>query len=149
MSGLAMVDLMNYVPNNIQTINTGLAASMGSVLLGAGTKGMRSALPFSRTMIHQVSSGASGHVADNRISHIESEKYNYVLFNMLADFSDNSFDEVMAIANRDKWFNAEEIKKFGLVDEVIYPEGNKKGMDKYLEGFDKYYDKLLKEERKG
>jgi len=144
-SGLSIVDVMNYIPNDIQTINTGMAASMGSILLGAGTKGMRSSLPFSRVMIHQVSSGAQGHVADNRINHMESEKYNYVLFNMLADFSGKSFDEVLSVANRDKWFSAEEILKFGLIDEVLYPEsGDIKSMDKYLVGFDKYYQKLLK-----
>jgi ATP-dependent Clp protease protease subunit len=145
-SGLSIIDVMNYIPNSIQTINTGMAASMGSVLLGAGTKGMRSSLPFSRVMIHQVSSGTRGHVADNRISHIESEKYNYVLFNMLAEFSGKSFDEVISIANRDKWFNAEEILKFGLIDEVLYPEGKvKNGMSKYLTGFDKHYQKLIKD----
>jgi ATP-dependent Clp protease protease subunit len=144
-NGLSIVDVMNYIPNSVQTINTGMAASMGSVLLGAGTKGMRSSLPFSRVMIHQVSSGTRGHVADNRINHLESEKYNYVLFNMLADFSGKSFEEVISVANRDKWFNAEEILKFGLIDEVLYPEGKKvKGMDSYLKGFDKYYQNLVK-----
>lgn len=144
-SGLSIVDVMNYIPNGIQTINTGMAASMGSILLGAGTKGMRSSLPFSRVMIHQVSSGTRGHVADNRINHLESEKYNYVLFNMLAEFSGKSFDEVLSEANRDKWFNAEEILKFGLIDEILYPKDkDKKGMSKYLKGFDKYYEKLVK-----
>ena len=104
-----------------------------------------SSLPFSKVMIHQVSSGTRGHIADNRISHLESEKYNYVLFNMLADYSDKSFNEVMEVANRDKWFTAEEILKFGLIDEVVYPEDREvKGLDKYLEGFDKYYQKLMK-----
>ena len=145
LNGLSIVDVMNYIPNNIQTINTGMAASMGSILLGAGTKGMRSSLPFSKVMIHQVSSGARGHVADNRISHMESEKYNYVLFNMLADFSGKPFDEVMEVANRDKWFTAEEILKFGLIDEVIYPTDREvKGLDHYLKGFDKYYQKIMK-----
>lgn len=144
-NGLSIVDVMNYIPNPIQTINTGMAASMGSVLLGAGTKGMRSSLPFSRVMIHQVSSGTRGHVADNRINHLESEKYNYVLFNMLSEFCGKTFDEVISSANRDKWFNAEEILKFGLIDEVLYPNGKSvKGMDKYLVGFDKYYQKLIK-----
>ena len=145
LNGLSIVDVMNYIPNDVQTINTGMAASMGSILLGAGTKGMRSSLPFSKVMIHQVSSGTRGHIADNRISHLESEKYNYVLFNMLADYSDKSFNEVMEVANRDKWFTAEEILKFGLIDEVVYPEDREvKGLDKYLEGFDKYYQKLMK-----
>jgi ATP-dependent Clp protease protease subunit len=144
-SGLSIIDVMNYIPNPIQTINTGMAASMGSVLLGAGTKGMRSSLPFSRVMIHQVSSGTRGHVADNRINHLESEKYNYVLFNMLAEYCGKSFDEVISTAHRDKWFNAEEILKFGLIDEVLYSDNKvKNGMDKYLTGFDKYYQKIIK-----
>lgn len=143
-SGLSIIDVMNYVPNPIRTINTGMAASMGSVLLGAGTKGMRSSLPFSRVMIHQVSSGSRGHVADNRINHIESEKYNYVLFKMLSEYCGKTFDEVISTAHRDKWFNAEEILKFGLIDEVLYSDDKvKNGMDKYLIGFDKYYEKII------
>jgi ATP-dependent Clp protease protease subunit len=137
---------MNYIPNPIQTINTGMAASMGSVLLGAGTKGMRSSLPFSRVMIHQVSSGTKGHVADNRINHIESEKYNYVLFKMLAEYTNKSFDDVINVANRDKWFSAEEILSFGLIDEILYPKGkDSKGMDTYLKGFNEYYNKIIKD----
>lgn len=143
-NGLSIVDVMNYVSSPIQTINTGMAASMGSVLLGAGTKGMRSSLPFSRVMIHQVSSGSRGHVADNRINHLESEKYNYVLFNMLAEFCGKTFEEVLNVANRDKWFNAEEILKFGLIDEVLYPKNRTvKGMGNYLEGFDEYFKKIV------
>ncbi len=144
-NGLSIIDVMNYIPNPIQTINTGMAASMGSVLLGAGTKGMRSSLPFSRVMIHQVSSGTRGHVADNRINHIESEKYNYVLFNMLAEYCDKSFDEVISVANRDKWFNSEEILKFGLIDEVLSSQDKEvKDMNHYLKVFDKYYQNLVK-----
>ena len=85
-SGLSMVDVMNYVSSDIQTINTGMAASMGSILLGAGTKGKRYSLPSSKVMLHQVSSGAQGHVEDMKISIAEAEKYNDKLFGMLADY---------------------------------------------------------------
>ena len=72
--GLGMVDVMRYINSDVATINTGMAASMGSILLSSGTKGKRSSLNFSKVMIHQVSSGAQGHVEDNRISQLESEK---------------------------------------------------------------------------
>ena len=75
-SGLSMVDVMNYISAPIQTINTGMAASMGSVLLGAGTKGMRASLPHSRTMLHQSSGGAGGNIQDARIQFEEGEKIN-------------------------------------------------------------------------
>jgi len=73
-SGLSIVDVMDYVTSDIITINTGMAASMGSILLGAGTKGKRHTLRFSKVMLHQVSSGASGNIQDMRISFKESEK---------------------------------------------------------------------------
>ena len=82
-SGLSMVDVMNYIDAPIQTINTGMAASMGSVLLGAGTKGMRSSLRFSKTMLHQSSGGAGGNIQDARITMAEWEKTNKLLFELL------------------------------------------------------------------
>ena len=75
-AGLSMVDVMDYIPNDIETVNTGMAASMGSVLLGAGTKGMRSSLKHSRTMLHQSSGGAGGNIQDARITFDEWEKVN-------------------------------------------------------------------------
>jgi len=71
-SGLSMVDVMRYISSDVATVNTGMAASMGSILLSSGTKGKRSSLNFSKVMIHQVSSGAQGHVEDNRINTIIS-----------------------------------------------------------------------------
>ena len=73
-SGLSMVDVMEYISCDIRTVNTGMAASMGSVLLGAGTKGKRSSLRFSKTMLHQTSGGAGGNIQDARINMIEWEK---------------------------------------------------------------------------
>ena len=138
--GLGMVDVMRYINSDVQTINTGMAASMGSILLSSGTKGKRASLNFSKVMIHQVSSGASGHVEDNRISQIESEKYNYVLFNMLAENSGKSFDEVLESARRDKWLNSQEALDFGFIDEIIITEKSTP-ITTYLDGFDEYYTK--------
>jgi ATP-dependent Clp protease protease subunit len=118
-SGLSMVDVMNYISSPISTINTGMAASMGSILLGAGTKGMRYSLPNSRVMLHQVSSGASGHVEDIKISLGEAIKYNHKLFEMLGDYCGKSKEQVLADCNRDNWLNAEEALAYGIIDGVV------------------------------
>ena len=140
LAGLGMVDVMRYINSDVETINTGMAASMGSILLSSGTKGKRSSLNFSKVMIHQVSSGAQGHIEDNRISQMESEKYNYILFKMLAENSGKDFDFVLEAARRDKWLNAYEAMDFGFIDEVIT---NDKTYDvsKLLTGCDEYYTK--------
>ena len=85
-SGLSMVDVMEYISCDIRTVNTGMAASMGSVLLGAGTKGKRSSLRFSKTMLHQSSGGAYGNIQDARINMIEWEKTNKILFDLLGSY---------------------------------------------------------------
>ena len=139
-SGLSMVDVMRYINSDVATINTGMAASMGSILLSSGEKGKRSSLNFSKVMIHQVSSGASGHVADNRISQMESEKYNYILFKMLAENSGRDFQYVLDAARRDKWLNSQEALEFGFVDEVILTDKTS-SIDSLLQGFDDYYNK--------
>jgi len=142
LAGLGMVDVMRYINSDVATINTGMAASMGSILLSSGTKGKRSSLNFSKVMIHQVSSGASGHVEDNRISQMESEKYNYVLFKMLAENSGRPFDEVLESARRDKWLNSQEALDFGFIDEIIITD-KATPISTYLEGFDDYYTKEI------
>jgi ATP-dependent Clp protease protease subunit len=139
-SGLSMVDVMRYIKSDVATINTGMAASMGSILLSSGTKGKRSSLNFSKVMIHQVSSGAQGHVADNRISQMESEKYNYILFRMLAENSGKDFQYVLEAARRDKWLNSQEALDFGFIDEIITSEETS-SISTLLEGFDDYYNK--------
>jgi len=141
LSGLSIVDTMEYVKPDIACINLGLAASMGSIILSSSTKGKRSSLNFAKVMIHQVSSGASGHVADNRISQMESEKYNYILFKMLAQNSGRDFDYVLEAARRDKWLNAYEALEFGFIDEVINSENNRYDDKKLMDGFDDYYKK--------
>ncbi len=141
LSGLSMVDVMNYIPSDVATINLGLAASMGSILLGAGTKGKRSCLKYSKVMIHQVSSGSSGHVADNRINQMESEKYNYLLFKILAKNCNKSFDEMLELARRDRWFNSSEALELGIVDEIIGVNKPEDSITTLLDGFDEYYNK--------
>ncbi len=85
-SGLSIVDVMDYITSDIRTINTGMAASMGSVLLGAGTKGKRGSLRFSQTMLHQSSGGAGGNIQDARITFQEWEKVNNILFELLGEY---------------------------------------------------------------
>ena len=140
LAGLGMVDVMRYISSDVETINTGMAASMGSILLSSGTKGKRASLNFSKVMIHQVSSGASGHVEDNRISQMESEKYNYILFKMLAENSGKPFDEVLESARRDNWLNSQEALDFGFIDEIIITDKSTP-ITTYLDGFEDYYTK--------
>ena len=118
-SGLSMVDVMNYISCDISTINTGMAASMGSILLGAGTKGKRFMLPNSKVMLHQVSSGAQGHVEDMKISLAEAEKYNQKLFGMLAEYCGKSTKDVLADCNRDNWLDADESLAYGIIDGIV------------------------------
>lgn len=118
-SGLSMVDVMQYISCDIRTVNTGMAASMGSVLLGAGTKGKRSSLRFSKTMLHQTSGGAGGNIQDARINFLEWEKANKVLFELLADFCNKSPEQVINDSQRDFWLSAEEAKDYGIIDEVV------------------------------
>ena len=118
-SGLSIVDVMNYVSSDIITVNTGMAASMGSILLGAGTKGKRFTLPNSRVMLHQVSTGAQGNIQDIRRSIAEGEKYNDKLFKMLGEFTNKTPEQVLKDAERDFWMDGEEAVAYGIVDGVI------------------------------
>jgi len=118
-SGLSIVDIMNYIKPDVMTINTGMAASMGSILLGAGTKGKRLALPNSKVMLHQVSCGASGTMADVDISVAEGRKYNTTLFNMLGEYTGKDPKQIMGDANRDLWLTSVEAKEYGIIDGLI------------------------------
>ena len=118
-SGLSMVDVMQYIKSDIATINTGMAASMGSVLLGAGTKGKRSSLRFSKTMLHQTSGGAGGNIQDARINFQEWEKVNKILFELLGEFCGKPAEVVEKDATRDFCLSAEEAVAYGIIDEVI------------------------------
>tara|TARA_R110000823_G_scaffold296080_3_gene416104 strand:+ start:40909 stop:41553 length:645 start_codon:yes stop_codon:yes gene_type:complete len=117
-SGLSMVDTMNFITSDVATMNTGMAASMGSILLGAGTKGKRSSLPNSKVMLHQVSSGAQGHVKDMEISMAETKKYNTKLFGMLSEYTGKTPEQVLIDADRDLWLDADEALEYGIIDEV-------------------------------
>lgn len=118
-SGKSMIDVMNYVDSDIVTINTGMAASMGSVLLGGGTKGKRYSLPSSKVMLHQVSYGTEGNIQDMRISVQEAEKENDSLFVLLGGYCDKDPEQVKTDANRDFWLTAEEAVDYGIIDSVI------------------------------
>jgi ATP-dependent Clp protease protease subunit len=118
-SGLSIVDVMTYIKNPIATINTGMAASMGSVLLGAGTKGMRSSLRFSKTMLHQSSGGAMGNIQDARITMKEWEKTNEILFELLGEYCGKTAKQVAKDASRDLWLTSHEALDYGIIDEVI------------------------------
>jgi ATP-dependent Clp protease protease subunit len=140
--GLGIVDLMNYIKSDVVTTNIGMCASMGSVLLSSGTKGKRSSLVYSKVMTHQVSHGTSGNIQDTRINQLEAEKYNYILFKMLAENCGKTIDEVLEFSARDRWYNSDEAKEFGLIDEVIKTDGTKT-ITEMLDGFDDYYKKRV------
>jgi ATP-dependent Clp protease protease subunit len=140
--GLGIVDLMNYIKSDVVTTNIGMCASMGSVLLSSGTKGKRSSLVYSKVMTHQVSHGTSGNIQDTRINQMEAEKYNYILFKMLAENCGKTIDEVLEFSARDRWYNSDEAKEFGLIDEVIKNDGTKT-ITEMLDGFDDYYKKSV------
>jgi len=138
--GLGIVDLMNYIKSDVATTNIGMCASMGSILLSSGTKGKRSSLIHSKVMTHQVSHGTHGNVQDTRIDQMEAEKYNYILFKMLAKNSGKKFEEVLEFSRRDRWYTSDEALEFGLIDEVV---GRTKDINitQMLKGFDAYYKK--------
>lgn len=118
-SGLSIVDTIQYILPDVATINTGMAASMGSVLLGCGTKGKRSLLPHSKVMLHQVSHGTQGNIQDTRINLAEAEKYNKELFNLLGGFCGKDPEVVIEDASRDLWLTGQEAVDYGIADEVI------------------------------
>jgi ATP-dependent Clp protease protease subunit len=118
-SGLSMVDVMDYINCDIRTVNTGMAASMGSVLLGAGTKGKRSSLKHSTTMLHQSSGGFSGNIQDAEIDWKEWQKVNDELFVLLGGYCNKDPEQVKTDATRDFWLTAEEAKAYGIIDEII------------------------------
>jgi ATP-dependent Clp protease protease subunit len=118
-SGLSMVDVMDYIKCDIRTINTGMAASMGSVLLGAGTKGKRMSLKHSTTMLHQSSGGFSGNIQDAEIDWKNWQDVNKELFVLLGEYCGKKPEVVMKDATRDFWLSAAEAKKYGIIDEII------------------------------
>ena len=118
-AGLGIYDTMQIIEPDIATVCTGMAASMGSVLLCAGTKGKRSALPHSRVLIHQPLGGAQGQASDILIAAKEIEKMRDELCKIIAEHSGQPFDKVFADADRDYWMNAEEALAYGMVDKIL------------------------------
>jgi len=118
-SGLAIYDTMRYIRPDVSTVCIGQAASMGSLLLCAGTKGKRFSLPNSRVMIHQPSGGAQGQASDIEIQAREILKLRERLNNMYVEHTGNDLEKIEKAVDRDTFMSAEEAKDFGLVDEVV------------------------------
>lgn len=119
--GLAIYDTIQYIKPDVQTIGIGLQASMGAFLLSSGTKGKRVALPNSRIMIHQPSSGTQGKVTDQEITLRESIYLKQRLNEILSKNTGQDISKIEKDADRDYWMSAGEAKKYGLIDEVIFP----------------------------
>lgn len=118
-AGLGIYDTMQLVSPDVATICTGMAASMGAVLLCAGADGKRSALRHSRVMIHQPMSGAQGQASDMEIAVKEVLKMKEELYRIIANHSKQKMEKVEEDSDRDYWLNAEEAKKYGMIDEVL------------------------------
>jgi ATP-dependent Clp protease protease subunit len=118
-AGLGIYDTMQYVNCDISTICTGMAASMGAVLLCAGTKGKRSALKHSRIMIHQPMGGAQGQATDIEITAREILKLRSELYNIIAEHSGNPYEKVEKDSDRDYWMTSKEALDYGMIDEVL------------------------------
>jgi len=118
-AGLGIYDTMQLVNPDVATICTGMAASMGAVLLCAGADGKRSALKHSRVMIHQPMSGAQGQASDMEIAVREVLKMKEELYKIIADHSKQEFQKVSDDSDRDYWMNADEAKNYGMIDEVL------------------------------
>jgi len=118
-AGLGIYDTMQYIAPDIATICTGMAASMGAVLLCAGAEGKRTALPHSRVMIHQPMGGAEGQATDIEITAREIQKLKKELYEIIAHHTKQSYDKIWADGDRDFWMNAQEAKDYGMIDEVL------------------------------
>lgn len=118
-AGLGIYDTMQIISPEIATICTGMAASMGAVLLTAGSKGKRSALKHSRVMIHQPMGGASGQASDIEITAREISKLKKELYDIIAIHSGKSYAQVEKDADRDYWMTSTEAKEYGMIDEVL------------------------------
>lgn len=118
-AGLGIYDTMQYISSDVSTICTGMAASMGAVLLVAGTKGKRFALRHSRIMIHQPMGGAQGQASDIEITAREIQKLKKELYTIIADHSGNPFEKIEKDSDRDYWMTAAEAKEYGMIDDVM------------------------------
>ena len=118
-AGLGIYDTMQYIAPDVATICTGMAASMGAVLLCAGAEGKRTALKHSRIMIHQPLGGAQGQASDIEITAREIQKLKKELYTIISDHSGKSYDEVWKDGDRDYWMTSSEAKEYGMIDEVL------------------------------
>ncbi|MEN6455062.1 MAG: ATP-dependent Clp endopeptidase proteolytic subunit ClpP [Prolixibacteraceae bacterium] len=118
-AGLGVYDTMQYISPDIATICTGMAASMGAVLLTAGNKGKRSALKHSRIMIHQPMGGAQGQASDIEITAREILKLKRELYEIIAKHAGKTYEQVEKDADRDYWMTSEEAKAYGMIDEIL------------------------------
>ena len=118
-AGLGIYDTMQFIKPDVATICTGMAASMGAVLLCAGTKGKRSGLPHSRVMIHQPMGGAQGQASDIEITAREILKLKKELYEIISKHSGQSIEKVYDDGDRDYWMKADEAKKYGMIDEIL------------------------------
>lgn len=118
-AGLGIYDTMQYISSDVSTICTGMAASMGAVLLVAGTKGKRFTLKHSRIMIHQPMGGVQGQASDIEITAREILKLRKELYSIIADHSGNNIKKIEKDSDRDYWMTAEEAKEYGMVDKVL------------------------------
>ena len=118
-AGLGIYDTMQFISSDVATICTGMAASMGAVLLVAGKEGKRSALPHSRVMIHQPLGGVQGQASDIEIEAKEILKFKKDLYTIISEHSHTPYDKVYADSDRNYWMTAEEAKAYGMIDEVL------------------------------
>lgn len=118
-SGLAIIDTMHFIKPDVSTVCTGLAASMGAMILSQGAKGKRFALPNSEVMIHQPLSGVEGQASDIEIKAKHIVRIKDSLYKMLSKSTGKSIEQITKDADRDNWMTAEEAKKYGIVDEII------------------------------
>jgi len=118
-AGLGIYDTMQYISSDVATICTGIAASMGAVLLTAGASGKRSALPHSRVMIHQPMGGAEGQASDIEITTKQILMLRKELYDIIAQHSGNPFEKIEKDADRDYWMTAEDAKAYGMIDQIL------------------------------
>ena len=118
-AGLGIYDTMQLVEPDVATICTGMAASMGAVLLCAGAAGKRSALPHSRVMIHQPLGGAQGQASDIEIAAREIVKVKKELYSIISEHTGKSLEQIIADGDRDFWMSAAEAKEYGMIDEIL------------------------------
>lgn len=118
-AGLGIYDTMQYISAEIATICTGMAASMGAILLTAGTKGKRSALKHSRIMIHQPMGGVEGQASDIEIQAREIIKLKKELYEIIAFHTGNTLEKVEKDSDRDHWMTSQEAKEYGMIDEIL------------------------------